>query len=313
MRAVTTSDGGVVVADRPDPDPGAGQILVRVRAAGLNGADLLQARGLYPAPPGWPPDIPGMEIAGEVAATGPGATRFSVGDRVMAVLGGGGQAELALVHEREAMPVPEGLGWAEAGGLPEVFTTAHDALFTQAGLRAGERLCVSGAAGGVGTAAVQLGVAAGALVTGTVRSPERRGQVAALGATAIDPEAIAESGPFNVILELVGAPNLGTDLNVLATGGRISVIGIGAGAVGEINLGILMARRARIHGSTLRARPLEAKAAAARLLESHVLPLFETGRLTVPIDATFSIEDAAAAYEHFAAGGKFGKVVLTVG
>ncbi len=313
MRAVTTSGGGVVVTDRPDPEPGVGQILVRVRAAGLNGADLLQARGLYPAPPGWPPDIPGMEMAGEVVSTGPGATRFSTGDRVMAVVGGGAQAELALVHEREAMPVPEGLGWAPAGGLPEVFTTAHDALFTQAGLRAGERLCVSGAAGGVGTAAVQLGVAAGALVTGSVRSADRRDQVAGLGATAIDPEAMEKAGPFDVILELVGAPNLGADLNALATGGRISVIGIGAGAVGEINLGILMARRARIHGSTLRARPLEGKAAAARLLEAHVLPLFETGRLTVPVEAKFSIEDAPAAYEHFAAGGKFGKVVLTAG
>jgi NADPH:quinone reductase len=313
LRAVTTTGNGVVVADRPDPAPGVGQILVRVRAAGLNGADLLQARGLYPAPPGWPQDIPGMELAGEVVAAGPDANRFSTGDRVMAVVGGGGQAELALVHEREAMPVPAGVGWAAAGGLPEVFTTAHDALFTQAGLGAGERLCVSGAAGGVGTAAVQLGVAAGALVTGTVRSPHRRQQVADLGATAIDPEAMESAGPFDVILELVGAPNLGTDLKALATGGRISVIGIGAGAVGEINLGILMARRARIHGSTLRARPLEAKAAAARLLEAHVLPLFETGSLAVPVDATFGIEDAPAAYEHFAAGGKFGKVVLTTG
>jgi NADPH2:quinone reductase len=313
LRAVTTTGDGVVVADRPDPEPGVGQILVRVRAAGLNGADLLQARGLYPAPPGWPQDIPGMELAGEVVAAGPGANRFSTGDRVMAVVGGGGQAELALVHEREAMPVPAGVGWAAAGGLPEVFTTAHDALFTQAGLGAGERLCVSGAAGGVGTAAVQLGVAAGALVTGTVRSPDRRHQVAALGATAIDPDAMDSAGPFDVILELVGAPNLGADLKVLATGGRISVIGIGAGAVGEINLGLLMTRRARIHGSTLRARPLEAKAAAARLLEAHVLPLFETGRLVVPVDATFGIEDAPAAYEHFAAGGKFGKVVLTAG
>ncbi|HUJ65268.1 MAG TPA: zinc-binding dehydrogenase [Acidimicrobiales bacterium] len=313
MRAVTAWDEKVAVRDYPDPEPGPGQILVGVRAAGLNSADLLQVRGFYPAPPGYPPDILGLEMAGEVIATGPGVTRFTTGDRVMAVVGGGGQAEMAVIHEREAMPVPAGLDWVVAGGLPEVFTTAHDALFTQAGLGAGERLCVSGAAGGVGTAAVQLGVSAGASVTATVRSLSRRDQVASLGATVIDPSELNEAGPFDVILELVGAPNLGANLNALATGGRISVIGTGAGAVGEINLGTLMTRRARIHGSTLRARPLEGKAAAARLVESHVLPLFESGRVTVPVDSTFAIEDAPSAYEHFAAGGKFGKIVLAAG
>jgi len=313
MRAVTASDEKVAVRDYPDPEPGPGQILVGVRAAGLNSADLLQVRGFYPAPAGYPPDILGLEMAGEVIGTGPGATRFSTGDRVMAVVGGGGQAEMAVIHEREAMPVPAGLDWVAAGGLPEVFTTAHDALFTQAGLGAGERLCVSGGAGGVGTAAIQLGVAAGASVTATVRSPSRRDQVASLGATVIDPSELNQAGPFDVILELVGAPNLGANLNALATGGRISIIGTGAGAVGEINLGTLMARRARIHGSTLRARPLEGKAAAARLVESHVLPLFESGRVAVPIDSAFAIEEAPSAYEHFAAGGKFGKIVLTAG
>jgi len=311
MRAVTIIDGRLEIAERPDPEPGTGQILVQVHAAGLNGADLLQVRGGYPAPPGVPADIPGMELSGEVVACGPGATRFAVGSRVMAVIGGGAQAQLAVLHEREAMPIPEHVRWVEAGGLPEVFMTAHDALFTQAGLTAGERVCVHGAAGGVGTAGVQLGVAAGASVTATVRAPERRDQVAELGATVIDPAETAGHGPFDVILELVGAPNLGVDLEALAIGGRICVIGIGAGAVGEINLGVLMFRRGRIHGSTLRARPLEAKATAARLMEAHVLPLFEAGRLTVPIDATFQFEEATAAYDHFAAGSKFGKVVLT--
>jgi putative PIG3 family NAD(P)H quinone oxidoreductase len=313
MRAVTVSGQALEVCHHPDPEPGPGQILVRVRAAGLNSADLLQARGLYPAPPGSPPDILGLEMAGEVVATGPGATRFSPGDRVMAVVGGGGQAEMAVIHEREAMPVPPGLDWVEAGGLPEAFTTAHDALFTQAGLRPGERLGVSGAAGGVGTAAVQLGVTTGAAVTATVRAPDRRDQVASLGAEVIDPANLEQAGPFDVILELVGAPNLAANLNALATGGRISVIGVGAGAIGEINLSALMARRARIHGSTLRARPLEGKAAAARLVEAHVLPLFAAGRLTVPVDSTFALEDAPSAYAHFAAGNKFGKIVLTTG
>ena len=166
----------VVVAEHPDPRPGAGEVLVRVHAAGLNGADIMQRAGLYPAPPGSPPDIPGLELAGEVVARGPGAERFAEGDRVMAIVGGGGQAELATVHERQLMPVPDGLDWPQAGGVPEVFTTAHDALFTQAGLRAGERLLVHGAAGGVGTAGVQLGAAAGAHVTATraQREPARR-------------------------------------------------------------------------------------------------------------------------------------------
>src|SRR4051794_11777281 len=150
MRAATIRDGEVVVEEHPDPEPGHGEVLVAVRAAGLNGADLLQRKGLYPAPAGSPPDIPGLELAGEVAAVGTAVTRFSPGDRVMAIVGGGGQAELALVHERQLMPVPDALDWPRAGGVPEVFTTAHDALFTQAGLRAGERLLVHGAAGGGG-------------------------------------------------------------------------------------------------------------------------------------------------------------------
>ncbi len=310
MRAATIVDGRIEIRDHPDPEPGRGQVLVRVRAAGLNGADMIQVKGGYPAPPGSPQDIPGLELAGEVVATGPHATRFQPGDRVMAVVGGGGQAELAVVHEREAMPVPANLDWPAAGGLPEVFTTAHDALFTQAGLAMGERLLVHGAAGGVGTAAVQLGVAAGAHVVASVRDESRRAPVAELGATVVDPAETGANGPYDVILELVGAPNLDGNLKSLAVGGRISVIGTGAGAVGEIHLGLLMVKRARIYGSTLRARPLAGKAAAARLLESQVLPHFATGRLRVPVCDTFPLDQAQAAYERFAAGSKFGKVVL---
>jgi NADPH:quinone reductase-like Zn-dependent oxidoreductase len=262
VRAVVVANGRLEVADRPDPRPHTGQILVAVRAAGLNAADLLQRRGGYPAPPGAPADIPGMELSGEVVECGPGVNRFSLGSRVMAVVGGGAQAELAVLHEREAMPVPDRLDWVQAGGLPETFTTAHDALFTQAGLAPGDRLCVHGAAGGVGTAGVQLGVTAGARVTATVRAAEHRAQVADLGATVVDAGDFDRHGPFDVILELVGAPNMGANLDSLAVGGRICVIGIGAGAIGEINLGVLMNRRGRIHGSTLRARPLEDKATA---------------------------------------------------
>src|SRR6266566_2889609 len=279
MKAVTIRDGAVAVEEHPDPEPGTGEVLVRVRAAGVNGADMMQRRGLYPAPPGSPPDIPGLELAGEVAALGPGAERFARGERVMAIVGGGAQAELCVVHERQLMPVPAALDWPAAGGLPEVFTTAHDALFTQAELRPGEHLLVHGGAGGVGTAAIQLGRAVGAKVSASVRHEQLRASVAALGASVLDPEGFAEHGPFDVILELVGSPNLSEDLSALATGGRIAVIGVSAGARGELNLLALMGKRARIHGSTLRARPLEEKALCARRLEHEVLPLFAAGAL----------------------------------
>ncbi len=312
MRAATITDGTISVVEQPDPEPaGRGEVLVRVRAAGLNGADMMQLRGRYPAPPGSPKDIPGLELAGEVARLGPGATRFSTGDRVMAIVGGGGQAELAVVHERQLMPVPESLDWPAAGGLPEVFTTAHDALFKQGHLTLGERVLIHGAAGGVGTAAIQLAAAAGARVTATVRNEALREQVAALGADVIAPEGFDEHGPFDVILELVGAPNLSGNVKALQTGGRICVIGIGAGAKAELNLAALMAKRGQLRASMLRARPLEEKAIAARLLERHVLPLLESGRLRVLVAETFPLERSPDAYERFAAGGKCGKIVLT--
>lgn len=313
MRAATVRDGVIVLEEHPDPEAGSGEVLVRVRAAGINGADILQRKGAYPAPPGSPPDIPGLELAGEVSALGPGATRFAEGDRVMAVVGGGGQAELAVVHERALMPVPDALDWPAAGGFPEVFTTAQDAVFTQAGLEPGEHLLVHGGAGGVGTAAVQLGRATGARVTATVRNAGLRGGVEELGATAIDPEGFEEHGPYDVVLELVGAQNLAGNLDSLATGGRIAVIGVGAGPKAEINLLALMGKRARIHGSTLRARPLEQKADAARRVERSVLPLVESGAVRVPVAETFPLEQAQDAYERFAAGGKLGKIVLVMG
>jgi putative PIG3 family NAD(P)H quinone oxidoreductase len=312
MRAVTIRDGRIEIEEHPDPEPGAGQALVRVHAAGLNGADIHQLLGRYPAPPDSPQDIPGLELAGEVVGLGPGALRFEEGARVMAIVGGGGQAELAVVHERQLMPVPDALDWASAGGVPEVFTTAHDALFTQAGLEPGERVLVHGGAGGVGTAAIQLARAAGARVYATVRNSELRGPAAELGAEVLAPDEFVDRGPFDVVLELVGAPNLPANVAALATGGRIAVIGIGAGAKGELNLGALMYKRGRVHASMLRARPLEEKAMTAREMERSVLPLFESGTVKVPIAATFSLEDAAEAYERFAAGGKLGKIVLEI-
>ena len=303
-------DGSVRCEERPDPEPQAGEVLVRTESAGINAADLLQRAGLYPPPPGAPPDIPGLELAGVVAGVGAGVERFSVGDRVMAVVAGGGQAELVTVHERVAVAVPGSLDGATAGAVPEAFTTAHDALFTQCELGPGERVLVTGAAGGVGTAGVQLAVVAGATVVASVRNEALHEPVAALGATVVVPAGVADHGPYDVVLELVGGQGVADDLELLATGGRVAVIGLGAGARAEIDLRTLMARRGRVHGSTLRARPLEAKADAARRFERHVLPLLAAGRLTVPVAATFPLDQVGAAYERFAGGGKFGKVVL---
>src|SRR3954463_12196739 len=314
MKAATIKDDGVlVVEEHTDPEPGKGEVLVRVRAAGLNGADMLQRRGGYPASPGSPPDIPGLELAGEVAALGPDATRFAEGDRVMGIVGGGGQAELAVVHERQLMPVPDNLDWPEAGGVPEVFTTAHDAVFTQCGLRAGERLLIHGAAGGVGTAGVQLGRAAGAHVTATVRNEQLRDGVRALGAhEVLAPDAYSDRGPYDVVLELVGAPNIPDSVNALNTLGRIAVIGVGGGFKAELNLLALMGKRGSISSSTLRPRPLEEKALTARAMERSVLPLLARGDVRVPVAETFGLDQVHDAYERFAAGGKLGKIVLLI-
>jgi len=229
----------------------------------------------------------------------------------MAIVGGGAQAELCVVHERQLMPVPSALDWPQAGGLPETFTTAHDALFTQADLQLGERVLISGAAGGVGTAAIQLAAAAGAHVTASVRDESRRKEVAALGADVVCSPAESEAlGPYDVLLELVGAPNLDANFAALASRARVVVIGVSAGFRSELNLLSLMGSRASICGSTLRARPLEEKAATARALEKNVLAGFENGSFAVPIYETFPLDQAAAAYESFASGGKLGKIVL---
>jgi len=315
VHAVTLVDGDLRWLEHPDPVPGDQELLIEVRAAGINAADLLQRQGFYPAPPGSPADIPGMELAGEVRAVGIDCTQFRPGDRVMAVVGGGAQAERAVVHERVALAVPDGVSWPEAGGFPEVFTTAHDALFSQCGLTASERVLVHGAAGGVGLAGMQLAARAGARVVASVRNEARRAEVADLGAaagavTVIAPEAAVAHGPYDVVLEVIGGPNLPDDLDALAIGGRIAVIGVGAGGRADVNLLTLMQRRGRVHGSTLRARPLEQKATAAQLVARQVLPQLAAGELRVPIHASVPMPEATAAYEKFAAGGKLGKVVL---
>jgi NADPH:quinone reductase len=311
VHATVIRDGQLYWEQRDDPAPGDTELLVSVRAAGLNAADLVQRAGFYPAPPGWPPDIPGMEFAGEVVAVGRQVTLYSPGDRVMAVVGGGAQATLALVDETHALAVPDGLPWTEAGGFPEVFTTAYDALFRQAELQMGERVLVSGGAGGVGTAGVQLATQAGATVTATVRDPARHDAVGALGArNVIAPGDEAAHAPYDVVLELVGAPSLTNVLAHLAPWSRVVVIGVGGGGRLEVELMTLMQKRTRIGGSTLRARNRKEKAEVAADVAAHVLPALVAGRLQVPVCETFPLPEAQAAYDRFGAGSKFGKVVL---
>lgn len=312
MRAVTVDAGALVWAEHPDPAPGPGQVLVAVEAAGVNAADLLQRQGFYPPPADAPADIPGLELAGRVVARGPGATRFAEGDRVMALVGGGAQAELAVVPEAHAMAVPPRTSFEEAGGFPEAYATAFDALVTQCDLQVGERVLVTGAAGGVGTAAVQLAAAAGARVTASVRDPAMHDAVRALGAHVADePAAALGHGPFDVVLELVCGPGFAASLEALAVGGRMAVIGVGAGAQAEVNLLALMQRRARVHGSTLRARSHAEKALVVRATEVQAVPLLAAERVRVPLLARFPMAEAEAAYARFAEGGKLGKIVLT--
>lgn len=311
MRAVTIVEGELRWQAHPDPAPGDTEVLVAVRAAGLNAADLLQRRGLYPAPPGVAPDIPGLEVAGEVVAVGDRVRSVAVGDRVMAVVAGGGQAELVALDETCVLAVPDAMPWDQAGGFPEAFSTAYDALCTQCAMAMGDRVLVTGAAGGVGTAAVQLAAVAGATVVASVRAPEVREAVVALGASAaVDPDDALDRGPFDVALELVGASSLPGVLGALAVGGRVSVIGVGGGARAQIDLLVLMQRRARLSGSTLRARPLLDKAVLSAAVRARVLPHAGAGRIRVPVAATFPMEQASEAYERFAAGGKLGKIVL---
>ena len=237
--------------------------------------------------------------------------RFEPGTRVMAIAAGAAQAEYAVLDERQLMPVPDALDWAQAGGFPEVFMTAYDALVGQAGLRSGHRLLINGAGGGVGSAAVQLGHVLGADVTASVRNEKNHDAIEQLGADrALTPDEAFDHGPFDVILELVGAPNLVPDVKALAPWGTIVVIGVSAGVDGELDLRRLMTKRGTVRASTLRYRPVEEKAILARELETSVLPLVADGRLRVPIEAEFPLAEVTAAYERFNTGGHLGKIVL---
>lgn len=314
MRAVTFADGEVVVADRPTPEPGPEEVMVAVAGAGINGADILQRAGRYPAPGDTPDDMPGLEFAGTVTATGARVRRFEAGDRVMGIVPGAGQAEVVVTPADLAIPVPDELDLGVAGGVPEALVTAHDALFTQAALGPGDRVLVTGAAGGVGSMAVQLAAAAGATVVASVRGTRRHDRLRELGADeVVVPEDQAAAGPWDVVLELVGAPSLATVTRSLATGARVVVIGVGAGRRLELDLMALMGARASLRGSTLRARPLADRVVASRFAGRLFQRLHADGRITVPVAATHPLAEAAEAYAAFEAGGTVGKVLLAMG
>jgi NADPH2:quinone reductase len=321
VRAVVfTGAGGnevVRVEERPDPVPAGEEVVVRARFAALNPADLVQRAGAYPAPPGSPADVPGLEVAGVVETCGERVSAWQEGDRVFGLVGGGGLADRVLVHERCLARVPERLEEREAAAVPEAFITAHDAARSQAGLTPGEMLLVHGAAGGVGTAAIQIGLATGARVLGVVRSARAAEAVGELGARPIEEsdfvsgvQEATDGRGVDVVLELVGAPHFPADLEALAPGGRIIVVGVGAGQEATIPLLRLMQKRATVRGTVLRPRPLEEKAAAVRAFEREVVPALADGRMRAVVDSVYAVDDVADAFDRLAGRGKVGKVLL---
>jgi putative PIG3 family NAD(P)H quinone oxidoreductase len=321
MRAIAiTKPGGpdvLALVDRPRPEPSRGEVRIRVRATAINRADLLQRMGAYPAPADSPPDIPGLEFAGEVEALGPGVERLKVGDRVFGLVGGGGYAEELVAHERAVARIPDGLSFEHAAAVPEAFITAHDAIVGQAGMRGGETLLISAVGSGVGTAAVQLGRALGAFVIGTARTADKLDRARALGMNA---GVVAENGKFAdavrkhgepaVVLELVGGPYVDEDIRCVQPLGRIVLVGLLAGGRNEIDLGGVLRKRVRIFGTVLRARPLEEKIAVMRTFEAQVVPLLQRGLIAPVIDAVMDLDAAGAAHARMASNEGFGKIVL---
>jgi len=304
------------------PPPAADRVRVRVRAAGVNRADLMQREGKYPAPPGYPEKIPGLEFAGEVESLGEAVRRWEIGDRVFGITAGGGQAEFVVVPESNLARIPAELDSTQAAAMPEVFITAHDAIFTRAGLQMGEKILINAAASGVGTAAVQLAHAGGATVYGTSRTAEKLEQVRALGldeAICVDnsPSQFVErvrdltgGAGVDVILDLVGGDYFPANLQALATGGRIICVGTTAGSRSEIDLGLVLRKRATIIGTVLRARTIEEKAEATHRFAVRVLPLVSRGLIRPIVDRVYPAEEVRAAHEYLASNRTIGKVVL---
>jgi NADPH2:quinone reductase len=324
MRAVViTQPGGPEVLEVQDvetPEPVGDQVRVRVRASGVNRADLLQRAGGYAAPPGSPEHIPGLEFAGEVDAVGPLARAWKPGQRVMGLAGGGAQAEYVLAHEGLLVEIPQNLDFVQAAAVPEVFMTAHDALFTQAGLQMGERVLIHAAGSGVGTAAIQLAHAAGATVFGTSRTPEKLERARALGlevalshqdfAAAVN--RLTEGNGVHVVLDFIGAAYMAQNLEALGMWGRMVFLATMGGAQANVNLGMLMGKRISMRGVTLRTRTLEEKLAVTRRFATHVLPLLASGKVQPVIEHVYPMHEIAAAHTAMGENRNFGKLVISV-
>lgn len=318
------------VEHRPDPVPGRGEILVRVRAAGLNRADLIQRAGRYPAPPGWPAEIPGLEYAGEVAALGTDVTYWATGDRVMGLVGGGGQAEYVVIRQEEALAIPDGMAFSDAAAIPEVFLTAWDALVRQGRARAGERVLFHAVGGGVGTAAVQLARLLGLTLIGTSRTPDKLARCRELGmdhGVLTPPSSRREEagqasrddwveqvgGPVQVIIDTLGADAFEANLSLLDVRGRLVVLGTLTGPhAGAIDLGRVLRQRITIVGTAMRSRGPQERAELIEQFTTEVLPHFASGALRPVVERTFPMDEAAAAYELLASNEAFGKIVLTM-
>src|SRR5437763_2598618 len=328
MRAVViTKHGGVEgleVREVEKPSAVGDRVRVRVRAAALNRADLLQRRGHYPAPPGAPADIPGLEFAGEVEQVGADVRAWRVGARVFGIPGGGAQAEYVVVPEAALAGIPDSLDWAAAAAVPEAFITAHDALFTQGALALGERMLIHATGSGVGLAATQLAHAAGASVCGTARTAEKLERARAFGldeavTVGDDPQVFAAAvrawtggAGANVVLDLVGASYLAANLDALASRGRLLLVGTMGGSLAPLNFGLVMGKRLQLIGTVLRARSAEEKARATRLFAAHVGPLLARRVVRPVIDRTYALDDVRAAHERLESNESFGKVVLLI-
>ena len=311
--------GTLSLREVPRPTPGPGEIMARVCTSGVNRADLLQRHGKHPAPDGWPKDILGMEFSGVVEALGSDTSRWQVGDRVMGLLGGGGYAEFVTTHGSTVLPVPDGVSEHDAGAIPEVFLTAFDAAVLQMELSAGEVVLIHAVGSGVGTAAVQIGRAVGAVTIGTSRTPEKLASASALGlddavlADADWPEkvlGVTRGRGVDLILDLVGGPYMEGNQRVLGPRGRHIVVGVPGGASAQIDLRAMMLRRVTLRGTVLRARPVEEKALLTRAFEDRLLSFFSLGELMPVIDRVFPPEDAAVAHEVMASNENFGKLLL---
>ncbi len=324
MRAVIiTRPGGPEVLEIQDvemPQPTGDQVRVRVHASGINRADLLQRAGGYPAPPGSPANIPGLEFAGEVDAVGPLVRAWKPGQRVMGLTGGGAQAEYILSHEGLLVEIPQNLDFVQAAGIPEVFMTAHDALFTQAGLQMGERVLIHAAGSGVGTAAIQLAHAAGATTFGTSRTPHKLELARELGLDvglpdqdfAAEVNRLTNDEGVHVIIDFIGAPSLEQNLQALAPWGRIVFLSTMGGAQANVNLGMLMHKRISMRGVTLRTRTLEEKLLVTRRFATGVLPLLANGKVKPVIDHVYPLEQIAEAHRVMGENRNFGKLVVRV-